>query len=95
MTKALSVTSAFSWFLLSWSDSYQPLFTVAAAKFSKPANRSPCAAGPVTNRRKASNYLYRTLIEGLCAIEFFSQLESCLGSNVLSKNHDILSSINR
>lgn len=94
-TKALSVTTAFSRFLLSWRDSYQPLFAVGAAKFSKPANWSPCAAGPVTNRRKATNYLYRTLIEGLCATESFSQLESCLRSNVLSKNHDIHSSINR
>ena len=45
--------------------------------------------------QKTTNYLYRTLIEGLCTIESVSQLESCLGSNVLSKNHDIHSSINR
>ena len=45
--------------------------------------------------QKATNYLYRPFTEGLCAIESSSQLESCLGSNVLSKNHDIHSSINR
>lgn len=45
--------------------------------------------------QKAANHFYRTLIEGLWTVESFSQLESCLGSNVLSKNHDIHSSINR
>lgn len=39
--------------------------------------------------RKATNYLYRTFIEGLYTIESFSQLESCLRSKVLSKNHDM------
>lgn len=50
---------------------------------------------PVSNRTRATNHFYRTLIEGLRTVESFSQLESCLGSNVLSKNHDIHSSINR
>lgn len=33
--------------------SYQPLFAVAAAKVPKPANRSLCMTGPVTNRTKS------------------------------------------